>query len=67
MMKRVWNAYVEPRHLVAPSHEDVTAEVQGFIRPMVQRCLEPAADAGWNPLNRAWDETVVDPGTGQIT
>jgi hypothetical protein len=54
-LKRIWNSYVGARNLVTPPYEEVVGEVQAFIRPLINRCIEPGLDGGWNPLNRAWE------------
>jgi hypothetical protein len=56
-LKRVWASYVGPRHLVTPTHEEVVAEVQAFIRPMIHQSLEPGPDASWDPIQRCWQST----------
>ena len=50
----VWDSYVSSKRLVAPSHAEVVAEVQTFVRPLVQRCLEAGADAVWDPAEKRW-------------
>ena len=54
-LKRVWDSYMRSRSLVAPPYEVVVAEVQAFIGPLVRRCIESGADAGWNPAGRVWE------------
>lgn len=54
-LKRIWDSYVRLRKLVTPSFEDVVMEVQAFVRPMIQRCLEPGAEASWDPAKRQWE------------
>ena len=53
-LTRVWDSYVSSKRLVAPSHAEVVAEVQTFVRPLVQRCLEAGADAVWDPAEKRW-------------
>ena len=53
-LKRVWASYVGPRRLLTPVHGEVVAEVQSFIRPMIERSLEPGPDAEWSPALRSW-------------
>lgn len=53
-LKRIWDAYTRSRHLVAPPYSEVVAEVQGFMRPVVQRCLGSGPEARWNPVAKNW-------------
>jgi len=53
-LTRVWNSYVSSKRIVAPSHAEAVAEVQTFVRPLVQRCLEVGADAVWDPAEKRW-------------
>jgi hypothetical protein len=53
-LTRVWDSYVSSKRLVAPSHTEVVAEVQTFVRPLVRRCLEAGADAVWDPAEKRW-------------
>lgn len=53
-LKRIWDAYTRSRHLVTPPYSEVVTEVQTFMGPLIQRCLEPGPEANWNPIVRHW-------------
>ena len=57
-LKRIWDAYTRSRHLAVPPYGEVVSEVQGFIQPVIQRCLEPGPEAAWDPASKAWAENL---------
>jgi predicted nucleotidyltransferase component of viral defense system len=59
-LKRIWEAYTRSRHLVTPPYSEVVAEVQAFMRPLIQRCLGSGPEAAWNPLRRCWVESSLN-------
>ena len=53
-LTRIWAAYTSSKKLVAPPHAEVVAEVQAFIRPVVDQCLAPGPDAVWESAQKRW-------------
>ncbi len=54
-LRRVWDAYIRSKKLIAPAYQEVVGQVQKFVKPMVERCITPGPDARWNPATELWE------------